>query len=136
MKTRHHLRLLGLATLVWCGFLLGGLPDYYQQYSFLTMLAFDLAVLLPVVVVFHQVLLRIPPSRRRQAALWIAFYFTVPLAVYDYVYCGLILGAGLGFFLEYWYLTVYYAIPWMLAPTLVWVMGRDRRGAPGAPSPP
>jgi hypothetical protein len=101
MKRRHHFRLLGLATLVWAGFLLAGLPEYYRQYSTEFMVAFDLVVLLPISVVFRRVLRRVPSSRRMQVALWIAFYFTVPLAVYDYVYCGLILGAGFGFLWEY-----------------------------------
>jgi hypothetical protein len=131
MKRRHHFRLLALATLVWAGFLLAGLPEYYRQYSTEFMVAFDLVVLLPISVVFRRVLRRVPSGRRMQVALWIAFYFTVPLAVYDYVYCGLILGAGLRFLWEYWYLTVYYAIPWLLAPVLVWRIDRRRHEAVG-----
>lgn len=88
MRAKHHFRLLALATLVWAGFLLAGLPDYYQQYSTGFMVASDLVVLLPISVIFHRVLARVPSSRRLLVSLWIAFYFTVPLAVYDYVYCG------------------------------------------------
>jgi hypothetical protein len=131
MKRRHHFRLLGLATLVWVGFLLAGLPEYYRQYSTEFMVAFDLVLLLPISVVFRRVLRRVPTSRRMQVALWIAFYFTVPLAVYDYVYCGLILGSGFRFLWEYWYLTVYYAIPWILVPVLVWRVDKRRHEAVG-----
>jgi hypothetical protein len=130
MKKRHHLRLLGLATLVWAAFLLAGLPEYYQQYSFGRMVAFDLFVLIPISVVLRSVLGRVPSQRRMRVALWIAFYFTVPLAVYDYVYCGLVLGFGLRFLLEFWYLTVYYVIPWILAPALVWLINRGARRPP------
>lgn len=131
MRKRHHFRLLGLATLVWIGFLLAGLPDYYQQYSTRFLLAFDFAVLVPASLLFHRVLRRIPSNRRLQGALWIAFYFTVPLALYDYVYCGLILDAGIRFLWQYWYLTVYYAIPWLMAPALVWMIDRGRPEAVG-----
>jgi hypothetical protein len=124
MKQRHHLRLLGLATLVWAGFLLVGSPEYYQQYSTSFMVAFDLLVLIPISVVFRVVLGRVPPRDRTQVALWIAFYFTVPLGVYDYLYCGLVLGFGVRFLLDFWYLTVYYVIPWALAPAIVWWTNR------------
>jgi hypothetical protein len=127
MKRQHHIRLLGLATLVWAGFLAAGLPEYYQQYSSGLMVAFDLLVLIPISVVFHRVLGRVPSRHRMQVALWIAFYFTVPLAVYDFLYCGLVLGFGAQFLFEFWYLTVYYVIPWLLAPTLVWLISRSAR---------
>ena len=119
MRTRHHFRLWVLATLVWAGFLLAGLPDYYQQYSTGFMVGFDLLLLLPIFGVLFVVLRRVPSRQRPTLALWIAFYFTVPLAVYDYLYCGLVLGRGIGFLWQYWYLTVYYVIPWLLFPAMV-----------------
>jgi hypothetical protein len=113
-----------LATLVWAGFLVGGLPEYYQQYSTGFMVVFVVLVLIPIAAVFRMVLRRVPPEQRMQVALWIAFYFTVPLAVYDFVYCGLILGFGFRFLVNFWYLTVYYVIPWVLAPAIVWWTNR------------
>jgi hypothetical protein len=130
MRKRHHIRLLVLATLVWAGFLLAGMPEYYHQYSFGWMVAFDLFVLIPISVVFYAALGRVPARLRMRVALWIAFYFTVPLALYDYVYCGLVLGFGARFLVEFWYLTVYYVIPWLLAPALVWQIGRNVRRSP------
>ncbi len=118
MKKRHHVRLWILATAVWAGFLLGGLPDYYQQYSTDFMLGFVLLVLLPISLVLYFVLRSVAPRRRMSVALWIAFYFTVPLAAYDYLYCGLVLDRGMRFLWEFWYLTVYYVIPWLLAPAM------------------
>jgi len=118
MTKRHHWRLWLLATAVWLGFLLAGLPDYYQQYSPQFMLVFVLLLLLPISGVLYAVLKRTPQRHRMRLALWIAFYFTVPLAVYDSVYCGVVLGRGMGFLFEYWYLTVYYIIPWLLAPAM------------------
>jgi len=130
MRKRHHIRLFGLATLVWAGFLVAGLPEYYHQYSFGWMVAFDLFVLIPISVAFYVALGRVPSRQRMQVALWIAFYFTVPLAVYDSVYCGLVLGFGVRFLLEFWYLTVYYVIPWLLAPALVGLINRSARRSP------
>ena len=129
MKKRHHIRLWILATAVWAGFLLGGLPDYYQQYSTGFMLGFDLLVLLPISLALYFVLHSVAHRRRMSVVLWIAFYFTVPLAVYDWLYCGLWLGRGIGFVWEFWYLTVYYAIPWLLAPAIVLLANRVESGA-------
>lgn len=130
MRIRHHVRLWVLATLVWAGFLLAGLPGYYQQYSPGFMVGFDLLVLLPISVVLYVVLKRVPSGRRMSLALWIAFYFTVPLAVYDYLYCGLVLDRGIGFLWEFWYLTVYYVIPWVLAPAIALLANRIAKDQP------
>ena len=53
-------------------------------------------------------------------SLWLAFYFTVPLFFYDLIYCGCYLGHGISFIWEYWYLTVYYILPWIIIPLTGW----------------
>jgi hypothetical protein len=58
---------------------------------------------------------------------WFAFYFTVPLAVYDWLYCGVYLGHGIQFLDSFWYLSVYYAIPWVVLPSVALVL--DHRSA-------
>ena len=114
MTKRGHIRIFLIATLVWAGFWVAGLPSYYQQYSNLLMVGFDFLVLIPISAIVYFVLKRLRPERRLTVALWLAFYFTVPLALYDWLYCGLYLGHGVQFLWKYWYLTVYYAIPWVL----------------------
>jgi hypothetical protein len=96
------------------------------------MVGFDLLVLLPISAVLYFVLKRVPSKRRMSLALWIAFYFTVPLAAYDYLYCGLVLDRGIGFLWEYWYLTVYYVIPWLLAPAMALFVDRVEEDQPRA----
>ena len=55
-------------------------------------------------------------------AVALAFWFTVPLFLYDLAYCGVRLGHGLGFVVPYWYLTAYYVVPWVLFPaTALWL---------------
>ena len=112
----------------WAAFWAAGLPSYYQQYSRTFMIWLDAIVLIPLSVVFLLVLRRAPQTRRIGLSLWMAFYFTVPLAVYDWLYCGVFLGHGLGFLWRYWYLSVYYVIPWPLLPGLAAVL--NHRGAP------
>ena len=128
MTIRGHIGISLLATVVWAGFWLAGLPSYYQQYSNLQMFWFDFLVLIPIAAIVHFVLRPLRPERRLTIALWLAFYFTVPLAAYDWLYCGLYLGHGVRFISRYWYLTVYYAIPWVLLPLMALLLNRMRPG--------
>lgn len=107
MTTRGHLRIFLVATFVWAGFWLAGLPAYYQQYSNLLMIWFEVLLFIPIAVIVCFVLRRRPSESRMRFALWLAFYFTVPLAVYDWLYYGLYLDHGVRFLSQYWYLTVY-----------------------------
>lgn len=114
MCAQSHLRLLVLATLVWLGFWLAGLPHYYQQYPKAVMIAFCVALVPVVVWLGAKVIGRRPAETRRAFAVWLAFYFTVPLAILDYLYCGWYLGQGWRFLVSCWYLTVYYVVPWLV----------------------
>jgi hypothetical protein len=119
-------------TVAWAVFWIGGLPDYYRQYSDGFMIVFDLAILLPLWYVVLRVLKRVRRGSRLMVAGWLAFYITVPLLLYDVLYCGVYLGYGAGFVVEFWYLSVYYIVPWIiLPPTGLWL---DRRPATGRPS--
>ena len=124
MPVRDHVGILLIATLVWAAFWAAGLPSYYQQYSTAQMIWFDSVVLIPIAAIAYLVLKRYRPDRRLPTALWLALYFTVPLAIYDWLYCGLWLGDGLQFVWKYWYLTIYYFIPWALLPLIAHLLDR------------
>ena len=126
MKVRGHAKILAVVTIAWAVFWVIGLPDYYQQYSFSFMLVFDAAVLVPLGFVVYSILRRTPPKFRMSLSLWLAFYITVPLSFYDYFYCGVYLGYGWAFLQEFWYLSVYYLIPWMLCPAIAYWMSIQR----------
>jgi hypothetical protein len=114
MRSSAHVRLFLIAIAVWAGFWVAGLPDYYQQYSFTTM-AVGSAVLAAVTVFAgFKVIGGKRVERRKAIAFWLSLYFTAPFAVLDYLYCGLYLGHGFGFLSRYWYLTVYYVLPWLI----------------------
>ena len=136
MRARSHTRLLVLATLVWFGFWLAGLPNYYRQYSTAVMIAFCVALVPAVAWLGVMVIGRRRAETRRAFAVWLAFYFTVPLVIYDYLYCGWYLGYGWRFPAEYWYLTVYYVIPWLVfVPIGAWLTRAPRdNGARNADS--
>jgi hypothetical protein len=130
MQWRSHGSLLAGATAAWAIFWLAGLPRYYQQYSTRTMVWFDVVVLPPALWLLGRLLRRFAPGDRIRASLWMAFYFTVPLAVYDWLYCGIFLGHGVRFIYVFWYLSVYYVIFWPALPICAYVLNtRDARRA-------
>ena len=129
MRTSGHLRLVALAVLVWAAFWVGGLPQYYQQYSFAALLIFSVLLVPLVAFAGLKVIGRVRAERRLQLGLWLSFYFTVPFAILDYLYCGLFLGHGWEFLRRFWYLTVYYVIPWLIfVPIGLW-LARSRPGS-------
>jgi hypothetical protein len=121
MTLRSHIRLGIIVTAVWGLFWLLGWPDYYQQYSTRWMVIFVaiLALLFWGLVIR---MLRSVKNGRIYKSIILSIYFTVPFFVYDYIYCGFYLGNGIGFLRKYWYLTIYYIIPWIMVPlTAVWM---------------
>jgi hypothetical protein len=128
MTFRAHARLSLLAALAWLAFWVAGLPDYYQQYSTRSLVLFEVLLVGPVCAVGYVALLDRRRVSRMRRAVAISFHFTIPLFFYDLAYCGIYLGRGLGFVAAYWYLTVYYFVPWLLLlPMAAWL---DRRATP------
>jgi len=121
MRVKIHLRIFIIATIVWLFFLLLGMPDYYLQYSTEIMILFVLLLLVPIVIIIHKIFKPLKPQKKVHISLWYAFYFTMPLAIYDLIYCGLYLGYGIHFIFVYWFLSIYYVIPWILFPMIAYL---------------
>jgi hypothetical protein len=126
MTLRQHATLFVQALVTWGAFWIAGLPHYFQQYSIVVLGSGSviLSVLFSLAAVW--VLGRSRPENRMRRACWIAFYFTVPFAVLDTLYCGVYLGHGSGYLAKYWYLSVFYISPWLTFPPTAWLM-RDLR---------
>jgi hypothetical protein len=120
MNPRKHLILLFQAVCAWAIFWFAGLPSYYQQYSplILAVACIFLTVAISLAAVF--VLRRTKPENRLTRAFWLSFYYTIPLAAFDALYCGVYLGHGVNFLYKYWYLSVFYVTPWFtFIPTAI-----------------
>ena len=113
MSFAKHLALLVQGMAVWALFWLAGLPGYYLQYSQVTMAVVCMLVGVAVSLGALLILMRGRPETKLRRALWISFYFTVPFAILDWLYCGVYLGHGTAFLVRYWYLTVFYFTPWL-----------------------
>ena len=126
MRLHNHIRLLVFVTIAWFLFWLVGLPDYYQQYSTKIMIIFDLAILPPIWLIVYLSVKKARPGRALNASIWWAFYISFPLFIYDLIYAGIYLGDGIKFLRNYWYLTVYYILPWILFPPTGWLIEKRR----------
>lgn len=113
MRPKTHLHLFIQASVIWLVFWLGGWPHYYQQYP--PVLVGVACTVLSVVfsLLALAILLRSKPENRMSKALWLSFYYSVPLAVYDIAYCAVYLGLGMGYLVSHWYLTVFYVSIWL-----------------------
>lgn len=124
MGTKKHFSLLLQSSSMWLLFWLVGLPDYYQQYSVVVMgvLCTLLSVALSLFAVF--MLIRCHEEVRMSRAFWLSFYYTIPFAIYDSLYCGWYLGLGTGFLSSHWYLTVFYFSLWLNFIPVAWLLNR------------
>ena len=126
MIVKIHLRILIYATIIWVLFFLAGMPDYYLQYSTNSIILYEILLLIPFSIIIWFIFKPIKTSRRVKLSLWYSFYFTVPLSIYDYIYCGIYLGYGLRFIYVFWFLSVYYIIPWILFPMIAMLLNKKQ----------
>ena len=122
MSPKKHLILLMQASVVWLLFWVVGLPDYYQQYSpvVLGVLCTLLSVAFSLFAIF--MLARCRAEIRFSRAFWLSFYYTIPFAIYDSLYCGWYLGLGAGFLVSHWYLSVFYISLWLTFIPTAWLL--------------
>lgn len=126
MSVAKHLSLLCQGVAVWTMFWLAGLPAYYQQYSPVTMAVACIVISVTISLWAVLVLLRGRPETKLRRAVWISFYFTVPLAILDWLYCGIYLEHGPTFLVRYWYVTVFYFTPWLTFIPIALLLRRTR----------
>lgn len=127
MSLKNHIKLLAMVTVAWVLFWVAGLPDYYQQYATVTMVVFDLAILPPIWLIIYRSVQKARPGRAVAVSWWWAFYIAFLLFLYDLLYVGLFLGHGMSFLWKYWYLTVYYVLPWLVFPPTGRLIEKRRR---------
>ena len=127
MEPRKHFQLFIIVSIAWLLFWVAGLPDYYQQYSSTSMVIFDLAVLPPIWFLVYRNAKHSRPGNGVKVCLWWAFYISAPLFFYDLIYCGFYLGHGTSFLTNYWYLTVYYILPWIIFPPTGWFIDKKTK---------
>ena len=91
------------------------------------MILFVILLMVPISFIIYLVFKPLKKQRRLAVSAWYAFYFTVPLLVYDSIYCGWYLGYGMDFFHVFWYLSIFYIIPWLHFPAVAVFLNRFRQ---------
>ena len=120
IELKHHLLIFCMATTMWTFYLLGGLSsEYYQTWPFWkSLVVVNIIPSILLIPLGYYVLKHIVQHHYMRTSLIIAFYGSIPLVIYDILYIGLHLNKGLFFFKDYWYLTVFYFVPWVIFPLI------------------
>lgn len=127
MSAKAHASLLLQFVGFWIVFWLVGWPKYYQHWP-VPLIGAASVLLSTLISLFALWVIQSAPSERRTTlAFWYAFYFTVPLAVLDTLYCGIYLGHGPDYIVKYWYLSAFYLTPWLTFQPTVWLLSRQVR---------
>lgn len=127
MSLKNHIRLLILVSIAWGLFWIAGLPEYYQQYSVTVMVLFDVIILPPICFLVFRSVKKSNPEKIFQNYFWWAFYISIPLFIYDFLYCGVYLGNKIQFLTKYWYITIYYILPWVIFLPMGWFLQQHER---------
>ena len=121
MRPNQHWHLFCLATTWWTMYFILGLPsNYFQTTSLWLIIVFGELVPALALGYFGWRRCTRAPQNAWRNAMWIAFYMTVPLFVYDYLYLAVHQQRGWMFLQTHWYLTAFYIIPWLMLSAIAW----------------
>ena len=128
MTIKKHIQLTLYSFVTWLTFYLVGLPEYYRQWYLWAKL-----LILPLVTALYFPVTRSTlknfwsDGRHIRNSLWLAFYLTLPLFVYDYLLLAVYKGLGIQFVIPYWYLTFFYFSFWLQFPYIGWKMELEEK---------
>lgn len=107
--------------------MLAGLPsDYYQTWSFQAQVWLSVFAFFMIIPIAYIILKMVWQENFVKSSLWCAFYASVPIFIYDYVYAGLLNDLGLSYVFSHWYLTLFYFIVWIEIPSMGFLMNKWR----------
>ena len=121
MRPNQHWHLFCLATTWWTLYFILGLSSNYFQTT-ATWMLWIFGEMLPAGALIYFAWRRCTraPQYAWRIAFWIAFYMTVPLFVYDYLYLAVHQQRAWAFLETHRYLTHFYVMPWVLLPVVAW----------------
>lgn len=122
MRSKSHLKLLLFATIAWFAFVIIGLPNYYTDWPFKKLLYFCIAAYIVLGLITYRFVIKY--TNRISRVFWFAFYITAPLIIYDSLYIHFVLKVPVDFVNRFWFLSVFYIIPWIQAPVIYWYLNK------------
>ena len=119
------MKLLVLCSFGWVVFTVIGGPSYYQAWSFTNLLYFCIAVYFALGLTIYRMIKRYEGNKLVRS-FWVAYYITIPLMLYDYVYITYFRGEPFELLNRFWVLSIYYIIPWIQAALLYfYIVSKD-----------
>ena len=126
LSLKNHLALLLMSFITWGLFVLIGLPEYYQSWSYEAQVIGVILVTVLYIPLGKFLLKKMFPTNEHfKNSLWLAFYLTVPLFIYDTIFIGVIGGEGLKFIPKYWVLSFFYFSFWIQFPLIGLLMEKN-----------
>ncbi|MAL96821.1 hypothetical protein [Hydrocarboniclastica marina] len=121
-----HFYVICVVTTLWTWFFLLGLrSDYYQDWTWLAQLVFvDVLPLFAMILLSKGLILLFKSYGLARSSLIVAFYFSVPFFLYDYAYLVAYKDHGAEYLFNYWYLTGFSLLPWIVFPIRARLMSR------------
>ncbi|MFQ5631280.1 MAG: hypothetical protein ACE5I1_21110 [bacterium] len=122
---KKHVATFAITFAIWLIFLLAGLPsNYYLEWAFLAQVWLCIFAFFLILPLTYLILRKIWAEDCFNSSLWLAFYASFPLMIYDYIFVGLIQGFGHAYIFSHWYLSIFYLIVWFEIPFAGWAMDR------------
>jgi hypothetical protein len=117
MNAKKHVIMFIISFVLWALiFILGYRWNYFLEWkleekilvSFITFFAI-LPFIGSLVIIFFK-------GNYLNTALWLAFYTSVPVALFDFISVGILQKQGLHYLTSHWYLTIAYFYVWINLP--------------------
>jgi hypothetical protein len=123
MKVKNHPIMFLIAFIAWGVFYLIGLPsNYYTSWSLtekILLLILTFFAVLPPFSIMINIFLE---GDYMKLNIWLAFYASVELFIFDFIAVGIIEGKGIGFLITHWPGTIGYILPWIVFPLIAYAM--------------
>lgn len=126
LPIKNHLQLLLMSFITWGFFVIVGLPDYGQSWSFNFTVFAVIVITVIYVPIGKLIIIKMFPGQEYFInSIWLAIYLTIPLFIYDTLFIGVIGGEGMAFIPKYWYLTFFYFSFWIQFPIIGLLMEKN-----------
>ncbi|MEN7981933.1 MAG: hypothetical protein ABFQ65_00615 [Nanoarchaeota archaeon] len=117
MKRKIHLIFLVSTFVAWLLFYLLGIQfNYFLDFNSHEIFNLMFITFFAVIPFITLLILSLFGTDYIKDSIWLAFYASVPLFIYDYIVIGLINGEGFNFLKTHWFLTAGYFLVWIFMP--------------------
>ena len=124
MTIKKHLLLFAVAFIGWLVFfVLGYKSNYYTDWSIESLMLFCFIIVFGMIPVISTVLIILLGENYIRNSIWVAFYGSVVLFIFDFLVVGIIQGYGISFLTSHWLLSFGYLIFW-ISPFFGYVLKR------------